>query len=448
MELRMKKWVLLALVLISATLYFPWRNNPLIFDDLHILKSTELFDYAINPFSILPRHFPYFTLGFENVLSHGDFSVSRCVSLVLHAINSYLLFLLGNALLKRMVSPKRAFFSALGIAVIFVIHPVAVYAVAYLIQRTILFATFFLLLSALQFDKALSDRSCPRAMVAGLCFGFAVLSKEHALGGLIVVMGILLINPGAVAGNRRAVVLSFLATALPFALWVASLKLGMVATAYEPDAQDIISAVDFPDMGSALGNWAFSASLQCLFFFRYLGFWYWPDPSGMSIDIRPDFPHLAHFPWLALGPVVFLGLAGIVVYFLWSKKYQADLETGSLRDALGLGFVSGGTQQCPVSGTPGAVPQLLVGTGFFTGDGRTAEQHPGPAGPGCSQCGRPGMYSIGLAKTGYLLRRVGTLARGGAETAQTHQPGCHSHPLQPGCLPFEGRLIGRGAGRF
>jgi hypothetical protein len=319
-------------ILISSVLYFPWRNNPLIFDDINILKSTDFYEIAQNPFSIIPRHFPYFTLGFENVIFNGDFSLSRCVNLVLHGANGFLLFLLINTLFKRSLSARRAFLTALFASVIFIIHPIAVYAVAYLIQRTILFATFFLLLSALQFDRALSERSNSRALLAGLCFGFSVLSKEHALGGLIGVMGILWIRPNDKDNgvrNQTAVLLSFLAIALPFALWVSFLKLGWVGTAYEPDAMELISSANFPNWGSALSNWMFSASMQCLFFFRYLAFWVWPDPSALSIDIRPDFNYFSNFPWPIVGPLLLAGLVILVTVTLRSRKTNSGVRFAS-----------------------------------------------------------------------------------------------------------------------
>lgn len=338
MNIKVKNLVLLALLLFSALLYAPWRNNPLVFDDLNILKSTALFDYAQQPFSALPRQFPYFTLGFENVISNENLGFSRCVTLALHAINGFLLFLIGHALLKRIASPRWAFITALFIAVIFVVHPVAVYAVAYLIQRTILFATFFLLLSAVQFDKALSERSWQRALVAGVCYGCSVLSKEHALSGLVGVMGILLINRPSEGQSRTNIVFSFFLTALPFALWVASLKLGFVGNAYEPDARELLSAAGFPDRGSAFGNWVLSASLQCWFFFRYLGFWCWPDPSALSIDIRPDFSHLSNYPWITVGPLFMVCLVGLVAFLLWSPRVRPafKLIAYGLLWALGL----------------------------------------------------------------------------------------------------------------
>lgn len=333
--------VFLMLVIACISLYYPWRNNPLVFDDPNILRSTALFDYAQTPFSLLPRQFPYFTLGFENLMSGGDIHISRYVNIALHALNAFLLFLLCHRLLARFNSGKRALITAVVLGLIFVVHPTAVYAVGYLVQRTTLFATLFLLLSALLLDQALIERSWSRAILAGICYGLAVFSKEHALTGLLGVLGIALMNPSIRWAERYQIVLAFLLPALPAALCVASLKLGFVGVAYEPDAHELISAAGFPDAGSRLANWALSAALQCVLFFRYLAFWWWPSPSGMAIDIRPDFSLLSHSPWIAVGPLGFIILVGVVIYIALFKirKLELNLLAYGLLWAMGLFLV-------------------------------------------------------------------------------------------------------------
>lgn len=318
--------IALLLLLVSASLYVPWRHNPLVFDDGNILKSTTLFDYAQRPFSLSPRQFPYFTLGFESVLSGGNTQVSRLVALALHACNGYLLYLLGQRLLAKTLPERRARMLALAMALVFVVHPVAVYAVGYLAQRTVLFATFFLLLSALKLERAWAAASWRRALLAGLCCGLALMCKEHALTGLLGVSGLLLFRQPTSGAGRGRVVVAFWGAALPFALWIAFLKLGFVGVAYEPDAQVLISAVGFPDKGSALGNWVLSASLQCLFFFRYLGVWCWPNPSGLAIDIRPDFEALSNSYWIVVGPLGFIALVATLAFALLSRRSRPEIK--------------------------------------------------------------------------------------------------------------------------
>jgi len=315
---------LLVLVLLLAScagLYIPWIDNPLVFDDPNLLRSPALGDYAVMPFSLQPRQFPYFTLGFEQVISGGNLHVSRYVALILHGLNGFLLFLLSRRLLGRAtIDTNKAILLAFAAGLLFVVHPVSVYAAGYLIQRTILFATFFLLLSAIQFDKALTEGSWRRAIFAGLCYGMAAMSKEHSMPGFLAVAALVFLRPTADSLSSRKPLLVFLAACLPIAAWITLIKLGYVATAYEPDVGEIIGASDFPDAGSRLGNWALSAALQSGFFFRYAIFWLWPDPAGMSIDIRPEFAAITHSPWLFLAPVGLLALAGSVLYGLASHR--------------------------------------------------------------------------------------------------------------------------------
>lgn len=315
---------LFALVLLlaaSAGLYIPWINNPLVFDDPNLLRSPSLGDYAVMPFSLQPRQFPYFTLGFEHVLSNGNLHVSRYVALILHGLNGFLLFLLSRRLLGRATTDaNKATFLAFAAGLLFVVHPVSVYAAGYLIQRTILFATFFLLLSAIQFDKALAEGSWRRAIFAGLCYGMAVMSKEHAVTGFAAVIGLAFLHKTLTWKKASPILIAFLAICLPIALWVVSLKLGFVGTAYEPDASNILNSVEFPNTNSRLGNWALSAAWQCNFFFDYLGFWLWPTPSALSIDIRPDLNAVSKLPFLIIPPLAFIGLMAAATSTILSKK--------------------------------------------------------------------------------------------------------------------------------
>ncbi|HEY3431975.1 MAG TPA: hypothetical protein VGK09_05455 [Rhodocyclaceae bacterium] len=316
---------LLALVLLlaaSAGLYIPWIDNPLVFDDPNLLSSPALGDYAVMPFSLQPRQFPYFTLGFEQVISNGNLHVSRYVALILHGLNGFLLFLLSRRLLRRATTDtNKATLLAFAAGLLFVVHPVSVYAVGYLIQRTILFATFFLLLSAIQFDKALTETSWRRAIFAGLCYGMAVMSKEHAVTGCASVAGLVFLHQALTWKKIRPILFTFLAACLPIALWVILIKLGYIGTSYEPDASNLLNSVDFPNTSSHLGNWALSAALQCDFFFRYMRLWLWPNPVGMSIDIRPDFMAVSDWPKVLVGPFLFVTLVFITITGLkWQQR--------------------------------------------------------------------------------------------------------------------------------
>jgi hypothetical protein len=276
-------------------------------------------------------------LGFEHVLSSGNLHVSRYVNIVLHASSGFALFLLFQRLLGLVQSQRRATITAAAMALVFVVHPIAVYATGYLIQRTILFATLFTLLSVWQFDKALANSSRKHALWAGLLYMCAVFSKEHAITGAIAALGLCALRH-PIGGRKTLEVCSvFLAIALPCAVWVVLGKLGILARTYEPDVAMMIGSV-----GSlSASSWAVSAALQSLFFFRYFLFWLWPQPDGVSIDIRSDLDALTQFPVVLLGPSAFALLGIAVAWVLCSKKASMPFKLGAygLLWAMGLFLV-------------------------------------------------------------------------------------------------------------
>jgi len=83
-------------------------------------------------------------------------------------------------------------------ALIFTLHPVAVYGVAYLIQRSTLMATWFVLLMLLAYLEGLLRKSSWRWMlVAALCYFAAVYSKEHSIAapGVALALTFLISKP-------------------------------------------------------------------------------------------------------------------------------------------------------------------------------------------------------------------------------------------------------------
>src|SRR5690606_35442129 len=71
---------------------------------------------------------------------------------------------------------------ALGLAIaVFALNPVAVYAVAYLIQRSIVMATLFTVLALWCFVRAVGERRPLFLAGAFACYALAVASKEHAV---------------------------------------------------------------------------------------------------------------------------------------------------------------------------------------------------------------------------------------------------------------------------
>jgi tetratricopeptide (TPR) repeat protein len=202
------------------------------------------------------------------------------------------------------------------VAAAFAVHPVAVYGAGYLVQRSILFATLFSLLSIILLLRGLRRGSHADALSAALMFSLAVLSKEHAV--LLPAPAVLLI---ALAGApsrftlRHAAI--YLAACAPAAIFVTLLSLGWIDTPYG-SAYSVISTPQIEALGGSdiatAHPLAMSAVTQAGLFFRYLGLWLWADPGAMSMDLRVDFAGSWSAGWIAAKVLAFaacgaLGLA-------------------------------------------------------------------------------------------------------------------------------------------
>jgi len=128
-----------------------------VFDD-RIFFSGRLFSYyATHPLGLDLRLPAYFSLTITEVL-WGGITAQRVVSLVLHvgcALALYRLLLdLQHAALGLQAEADAVLRAAIG-ALAFALHPVAVYGAAYLVQRSIVLATLFSLVSAVLFLRGL-----------------------------------------------------------------------------------------------------------------------------------------------------------------------------------------------------------------------------------------------------------------------------------------------------
>ena len=325
-----------AIAALSALLYLPFLHNPLVFDDRIFFSGLRFAYYATHPLGLDLRLPPYFTLTVTEVLWSGVIAAQRSVSLVLHigvALALYKLLLdLQRAALPAPAQADAPLRAAIGAAA-FALHPVAVYGAGYLVQRSIVMATLFGLLSAVLFLRGLRRGAHADAVSAALMFWLAVLSKEHAvlLPAAVALLGLL-----ARASRPfvlRHVALYFVACA-PAAIFVTLRSLGVIGGAYE-EAAGAIAA----QLGAASGDdvaaqsLALSAVTQAGLFFKYLGLWLWPDPSGMSIDVRVDFAAGWTIGWIlakvtafaacgVLGGVLLLRggaarLAGLGLLYAW-----------------------------------------------------------------------------------------------------------------------------------
>src|SRR6266853_2687076 len=185
---RFRHWIAAGLIAgLASALYWPFLGNPRDFDDWVFFSGQNFSYYATHPFGLELRRPPYFSLAITEVLI-GGLQAHRIVSLAFHVGCALALYRLVYELLRAVSHSSRPESGsnanaawACAAAVLFAVHPVAVYGAGYLVQRTILFATLFSLLSIVFFVRGLVRGRHADAVSAALMYSVAVVSKEHSI---------------------------------------------------------------------------------------------------------------------------------------------------------------------------------------------------------------------------------------------------------------------------
>lgn len=298
--------VLALLVLVLACTYLGFLTSPAVFDDHNIFSNLVVFDSAQTLFSGKTRTFPYFTIGLIHVLCDGNTVWNRGLNIVLFGLVVIALYGFLSRLIRGVIGGRsRCAVVSLFVCAWAALNPVAVYAVGYLIQRTIVFATLFGLVSATLYLRSQQEDRNVDVLSASLLAFLSVMSKEHAV--LLPVATIVLTSLVA-DWNRRSLLRAgayFLLT-LPGAVW-AILHRGqsVFGESYEIFSGEVLSQFAAPDLvASSFGVWLMSIGTQLLLFWKYLFLWLVPNPEWMSVDMRVDFATLWSSPLFYVGVAV------------------------------------------------------------------------------------------------------------------------------------------------
>jgi tetratricopeptide (TPR) repeat protein len=210
-----------------------------------------------------------------------------------------------------------------------------VYAVAYLIQRSILMAALFVVLGLWQFARGVQRGSKLSFVAALACYVLAVISKEHAIMAPLAALPvyILVARPSlkklALIGGTGAVLVGAAAAVL-------ALRYGeIIGNPF--DAFSKVFLAQLLALGPDVEKNAYLLSIlnQAWLFFKYGLFWLLPYAGWLSIDMRPPFPvSLTAFPQV-LGVVGYLAvLAGGFYLIVRYRDWRALLGISLLLPAL------------------------------------------------------------------------------------------------------------------
>jgi len=312
LRLTRQRVIALLLAALCAVVYMPFLNNPLVFDDHNLLNNLSFIDYTFR-FSLAPRWLPYATLAHTQVMMDGSIAAMRIGNLLLHAVNVVLVFVLLHELCVatfRGDDAKRRGNWALVVAsvgaALLAVHPVAVYGVGYLVQRTILMSTLFMVLMLIAYLRWLMGGRTALWVWSAVWYFLSVFSKEHSVAAPAVALLLTFVLHRPSIALFRRLIAPFVAYAA-IAILVISMVKGLLGSAYEPFALEMIKDALDSGVDPALA-YPLSIVTQTYLYFKYLLLWVFPDVRWISIDMRESLaPSLFAWPYSA-------AIAGIVCY--------------------------------------------------------------------------------------------------------------------------------------
>jgi protein O-mannosyl-transferase len=350
-----------ALFASTLALYLPSLGNGLVFDDARLTDGTIFGTYG-SLFELRPRLLSYGSFVWVQSLFGDDWWKQRLVNVLLHMGVAGGLYALFVQLLQRTRfaddQPLSAPLSPLvlpglrvGVA-LFALNPVAVYAVAYLVQRSIVMATLFLVLACAAFVRGLVTGRAAWMAAALVAYLGAVLSKEQVFLGaaLAVPLYVFVTRPPwkrVLALMAVSFALLLMASAVLFKLYGS-----LIGVAFDANSQLMAKQLDALSAGTSSRLYALSIVNQAALFFYYGLLWVFPNVQWMSIDLRPAFPlSVFAFPqilgaagfaivllisgWLVLRRSDALGLAGLCL-LIPLLLYFTEFATVWLQDPLVL----------------------------------------------------------------------------------------------------------------
>ena len=305
-------------------IYLPGWNHELLFDDLRLTDGAIFGNYG-SLLTFKQRMLSYGSFIWVDLLAGPGWWKQRLVNVGLHLATVAALYALVRELLERTRFPEefesqphfgmsRQAAVQVGVA-LFAVNPMAVYAVAYLVQRSIVMATLFSVLACWCFVRGLSGRGVAWYGLALLSYVAAVLSKEHAVmvAAMAVPLYIHVRRPSwktvaTIAGASTALIA--VAAVVFFGIYG-----DLIGKLFDQRSLDFAQQLERLSPGITQRMYPLSILNEAALFFAYGFLWFAPNVMWMSVDMRPAFPlSYAAFPQV-LG---IIGYVGLWIAALWA----------------------------------------------------------------------------------------------------------------------------------
>lgn len=311
---RDRGWML-SLFAAVCLVYLPFLGNPFVFDDLNFFNGVtpEVYAHALFQFDL--RWLPYASLGWTAaVFSDAAPHFFHLGNALLHTANVILLFyllrLVSGVALAGHERPKSLVWGAWMGAMAFALHPVAVYAVGYVIQRSILMATLFTLLMQLAYLHGLLTGRKHWLALAIFAYFAACFSKEHSVLAPAILAALTILFRTKILASRAALWAAWCVFFCIGALVVLRAR-GVFGSPYEVAAMAMFEQQGVTESVPRLH--LLSILTQAGLFFKYLGLWLFPNPAWMSVDMRePIAASIGEWRnWMGVVAFLAYGLAAI-----------------------------------------------------------------------------------------------------------------------------------------
>ena len=319
-----------AVIVVAAALaiYLPGLGNQLVYDDGY-LTDGDLFT-TYQSLGLRARMLSYGSfVWIQSLLGEGWWK-QRLVNLAIHLGVVAALWCFYREALRALVAPepepgeeREPYHEspALGFAVgFFALNPVAVYAVAYLIQRSILLATLFTVVALWLFARGLRTGKWWLHVLAAISYALAVISKEHAVLAPLAALPVYIVvaRPSRARLATVGIVTATLIAGAAALLWR---RYGYIfGTPFDEYSRAYLAQLAALDPDAPRRAWPLSIVNQCWLFFEYGVRWFFPVADWMSISMRPPFP----VKWLSLPQIlgVPMYLAAIVAGFILVLRHR------------------------------------------------------------------------------------------------------------------------------
>jgi len=318
----------------TLTIYGSGLNHGYIFDDLRLVDGTIVLS---DPYALRFGFRSLWVASYQWIhQTFGpDIAWQRGVNLVLHFINTLALFWLTFRLIQRATeedeklapdwqlfdeSRVRALHLAIAAGVLlWAVNPVGTYAVAYLIQRSTVMATCFMLLSFIAFIEGLHSGRWWWYGLTAAGYLLVLMSKEHAAPMIAILFPLYAFwkRPDRVVLIRVGVLLG--AVTIGAAVVVFGMKGWRLGAAVEDMGTPFLEQLGALSPSAKDQVYRLSVINQMWLFLRYGALWLFPWMGWLSIDIRVPFP-LSYFGIQLMGALLYLTLLGVSVWLLLARR--------------------------------------------------------------------------------------------------------------------------------